>query len=198
MFQFIGRRDGGMLANKCTNILPTAVVFLMMLTGCAHQPVKPPHGFIPPGHSRLIQSVQFYPDDSKQCGPASLASVLNFHGGVYTVPEISAAVFRPDLGGTVTLEMVYFARKQGFKADWFSHGLPDLVDAIDHGHPLIVMVNYGFHRVSKYHFMVVVGYSPKGIVVFSGTEKNKLIPWAEFWETWSRADRWTMRVKGRK
>lgn len=191
MFHASDCRRGGIF-------LLAAAFFLMALAACAHQAVPLPRGFVPPDHDRLIPNVPFFPDDSKQCGPASLASVLNFHGGHYTVSEISAAVFRPDLGGTVNLEMIYFARTQGYQAEWFSGTPADVVKAIDLGQPLVVMVNYGVYRVSKYHYMVVTGYSPDGITANSGMEKSKHIPWEDFWQDWSKADRWTLLIKGRK
>lgn len=108
--------------------------------------------------------------------------------------EIGSEVFRPDLGGTVTLEMVYFARKEGFRADWFSGETIDITGSVDRGDPLIVMVDYGFNLVSKNHFMVVVGYSPEGVIVLSGLEKDKLIPWKDFLNIWRRAGNWTLRI----
>jgi len=178
-------------------IFHVAALFFFLFAACVQQPVTRTPGFVPPSETKQIRGVPFYPDDSKQCGPAALAAVLNYRGGNYDLARISQAVFRANLGGTVTLEMIYFARKEGFRAKWFNGGLSDLVEAVDSGDPLIVMVDYGFLQISKYHFMVVVGYCKQGVIVFSGREKDKLIYWDDFRGPWSRTKHWTLMIGDR-
>jgi hypothetical protein len=173
----------------------TAAVVLLLalaLAGCAG---SVPAAFSPPAGAARLGDVPFFPQLDYQCGPASLAGVLNYYGKRITPDEVARAIFREKIRGTVTLDMVLYARDQGLSARWFSATVGDLIEAVDERIPLIVMVDYGFSVVSQNHYMVVVGYDPKGIVANSGTSRETLIPWKDFLPTWERAKRWTLRIE---
>jgi hypothetical protein len=57
------------------------------------------------------------------------------------------------------------------------------------------MVDLGFAGVPKNHFMVVVGYTPEGVIANSGKTREKLIPWKAFLARWNRTKRWTLRIE---
>jgi len=71
----------------------------------------------------------------------------------------------------------------------------DIRRSVNEGVPLIVMVDLGLARVSRNHYMVVVGYSPEGIIANSGKVREKSISWSRFLTQWNRAGRWTLRVE---
>jgi len=171
-----------------------AVLLLLALSfaGCAG---SLPAAFSPPGGGARLANVPFFPQLDFQCGPASLAGVLNYYGKRITPEEIAQAIFRENIRGTVTLDMVLYAREQGLSAIWFSGSVDEIVEAINNGSPLIVMVDYGFSVVSHNHYMVVVGYDPKGIVANSGTSRETHILWSDFLPIWERAKRWTLRIE---
>jgi len=155
-------------------------------------PVQP---FQPPTNSNFIDNVPFYPRPSGQCGPESLAAVLDFYGADQNPDQIAQAVYREDLQGTVGLDMVLFARNQGYQAVFFRGTIKDLIQAVDRGRPLIIMVDYGASRLVKSHYLVVIGYSPEGITVNSGRTRGQIIPWAEFPTKWARTDYWTLLIE---
>ena len=173
----------------------TAAVLLLLavsLAGCAG---SLPAGFSPPVGAARLANVPFFPQLDYQCGPASLAGVLNYYGKRITPEEVAQAIFRKNIRGTVTIDMVLYARDQGLSARWFSGSVCEIVEAIDSGSPLVVMVDYGFSVVSHNHYMVVVGYDPRGIVANSGTSRETHISWSDFLPTWERAKRWTLRIE---
>ena len=167
----------------------------IIFQGCAAGPDNATSEVSPSIGSGKVNKVPFYPQVSFQCGPASLAGVLNFFGEGVTPDEIAEAIFRRDICGTVTLDMVLYARKRGFFAEWYNGSVGDIRRSVDERVPLIVLVDLGFASVSKNHFMVVVGYTPEGVIANSGKTREKLIPWKTFLARWNRTKRWALRIE---
>jgi len=165
--------------------------------GCTTHPQKTAPSYQAPITSGKIENVHFYPQLAYQCGPASLAGVLNYYGIDVTPDQIAMEIFRPDIGATVTMDMVLYARKKGGAAKWYSGSTHDIRCAIDAGVPLIVMVDVGVANISKYHYMVVIGYEPDGIIANTGKDREKRIRWKKFLPRWDRAKRWTLRIEPR-
>jgi len=177
-------------------LAPAFVLFsLIIFQGCAAGPDSVTSGVSPSIGSGKVNKVPFYPQVSFQCGPASLAGVLNFFGEGVTPEEIADAIFRRDIRGTVTLDMVLYARKRGFFVEWYTGSVDDIRRSVDGRVPLIVMVDLGFASVRKNHFMVVVGYTPEGVIANSGKTREKLIPWKAFLARWNRTKRWALRIE---
>ncbi len=174
------------------------IVFLLLhIFACAagHQETAP--GLEPPAGSGMVPSVPFYPQLDFQCGPASLAGVLNYHGAAVSPDEIARAIYRKGVRGTLSLDMVLYARDQGFSAEFYRGSFEDIVASVDACVPLVVMVDLGLGPVSASHYMVVVGYTREGVVVNSGEDQKKLMAWKSFLRGWARASRWTLRVAPR-
>jgi hypothetical protein len=172
-------------------VLSSFIIF----QGCAAGPDNITSEVSPSIGSGKVNKVPFYPQVSFQCGPASLAGVLNFFGEGVTPDEIAEAIFRRDIRGTVTLDMLLYARKRGFSAEWYNGSVDDIRRSVDGRVPLIVMVDLGFASLSKNHFMVVVGYTPEGVIANSGKTREKLIPWKAFLARWNRTKRWALRIE---
>jgi hypothetical protein len=179
-----------------SRLAPAFVLYsLIIFQGCAAGPDHVTSEISPSIGSGKVNKVPFYPQVSFQCGPASLAGVLNFFGQGVAPDEIAEAIFRRDIRGTVTLDMVLYARKRGFFAEWYNGSVDDIRRSVDGRVPLIVMVDLGFSSVRKNHFMVVVGYTPEGVIANSGKAREKLIPWKAFLVSWNRTKRWTLRIE---
>jgi predicted double-glycine peptidase len=179
-----------------SRLVPAFVLFsLIIFQGCAAGPDSVTSEVSPSIGSGKVNKVPFYPQVSFQCGPASLAGVLNFLGEGVTPDEIAEAIFRRDIRGTVTLDMVLYARKRGFFAEWYNGSVNDIRRSVDERVPLIVMVDLGFASVRKNHFMVVVGYTPEGVIANSGKTREKLILWKNFLARWNRTKRWALRIE---
>jgi ABC-type bacteriocin/lantibiotic exporter with double-glycine peptidase domain len=142
----------------------------------------------------LVANVPFHPQEYHQCGPASLAGVLNFLGDPATPEEIASAVFRPDLRGSVSLDLALFPRSRGLATRFYRGAPADLLAAVDAGLPLVLMLDQGFAGVRVYHFAVLIGYRPEGVILNSGRSQGLLTPWASFLAQWAGAGNWTLEV----
>lgn len=169
-----------------------ALYLLCIISGCAFTSDKYSSGFIAPLDTVKVERVDFFPQDENQCGPASLAGVLNFYGVTVTPDEIAADIWHKRNRGTLSLDMVLYARKKGLNARWFSGNIDDIQKAISGGIPLIILLDIGFANIRKYHYIVVVGFCPKGIIANSGKSREKIISWDKFLNDWNRADQWTL------
>jgi predicted double-glycine peptidase len=147
-----------------------------------------------PSQTVLIRDVPFFPQLDYQCGPASLAGVLNYYGDTVTPGEIAEAIYRQKIRGTVSLDMVLYARQRGFASKWYEGSTDDIVRAVDSGSPLVVMIDLGFSLARVYHYMVITGYSFEGVIANTGTTPQKLIFWERFMSQWEKTDNWTLLV----
>jgi predicted double-glycine peptidase len=179
------------------NIFALALTLLLALgpSGCAVSPDGTTSALLAPAGSGKVENVPFYSQRAYQCGPASLAGVLNFYGSAVTPDQIAREIFRDNLQGTVTLDMVFYAREKGFSARWYNGSANDIQCSVDGGVPLIVMIDLGFSKLRKYHYMVVFGYGPEGVTVNSGKERGKLMSWDRFFYHWKRTKYWTLRIE---
>jgi len=168
---------------------------LLALIGCTAGPRSRASNLPSANGSGKVEGVPFYPQLAYQCGPASLAGVLTFYSEDVMPDEIAEAIFRRHIHGTVTLDMVLYARNKGFSAKWYSGSADDIRRSVDQGVPLIVMVDLGFANVTNNHYMVVVGYSPKGVIAHSAKTREELITWNHFLTRWDRTNRWTLRIE---
>jgi ABC-type bacteriocin/lantibiotic exporter with double-glycine peptidase domain len=143
---------------------------------------------------QIIKNVPFYPQEKYQCGPASLAGILNFWGVTVLPEEIASEIYSRSARGTVTLDTVLYSEKKGLKASPYEGSFEDIKKKIDAGHPLIVMVDEGFWIYQKEHFMVVLGYYEKGVIVNSGKNQYEFIPLSDFLKSWGRTGHWTLLI----
>ncbi|WP_147822437.1 C39 family peptidase [Salidesulfovibrio onnuriiensis] len=175
--------------------IATMLGLLCLLAGCAaaKPTVQAPTGI----GSNMVANVPFHPQEDHQCGPSSLAMVLNHAGDNVTPEEIAQSIFRKNIRGTVSLDMALYPRNRGFNSR-FGKGDPQgLVQAVDANKPAVVMVNQGFAMARKLHYMVVTGYTPDFVVVNSGRERNKRIAWDEFLTQWRDTGFWMLTVQPR-
>ncbi len=153
---------------------------------------------IPPNEkykdARIISNVPFYPQEAYQCGPASLAGVLNYWGLKITPGEIAAEIYCPNAKGTLDVDMVLYPERKGLRSSQYRGSMEDLKINIDASRPLLVLVDDGFWVYEKSHFMVVVGYDAEGLIVNSGMEQHQYIPQKRFLRSWERTKFWTLGI----
>ena len=168
------------------------ILYLCFLNGCSTGAKE--LYIARPSQTVLIKDVPFFPQLDYQCGPASLAGVLNYYGDTVTPDEIAEAIYRQKIRGTVSLDMVLYARQRGFNSKWYGGGTDDIVRAVDSGSPLVVMIDLGFSVARVYHYMVITGYSFEGVIANTGTTPQKLISWERFMSQWEKTHNWTLLV----
>lgn len=144
----------------------------------------------------IIENVLFYPQKDFQCGPSSLASVMNFWGLNITPEDIAKDIFSKSARGTLTIDMVLYAGKKGLYSFQYKGTWEDLKSNISKGYPLIVLVDYGikpFYQAN--HFMVVIGYNEDGVIVNSDKREKIFIKKDSFLDLWEKTDYWTLLIK---
>ena len=163
------------------------VLILLWLFSCAGAPPIKNSKTI-----RVIEDVPFHPQEAYQCGPASLAGVLNYWNVNVSPKEIASEIYSKSAQGTLNIDMVLYAEKRGLKARQYRGSLEDIKSKIDAGYPLIVLVDEGFFVYQKNHFMVVIGYGGEAILANSGREQRKFFPVKDFLRSWERTKFWTL------
>ncbi|NCO84454.1 MAG: hypothetical protein COZ31_07025 [Nitrospirae bacterium CG_4_10_14_3_um_filter_44_29] len=182
--------------NKQAWILSMPVYLFLLLAFFLHSCATVNNGSMPEsGHKRVISNVPFYAQEAYQCGPASLAGVMNYWKIDVKPDDIAKEIYSKSAKGTLNIDMIIYPQKKGLTAEQYSGGMKDLKKNIDSGYPLIVLVDYGFWAFQANHFMVVVGYNEGGVIVNSGKDKGKFIPEEDFIKTWERTKFWTLLIK---
>lgn len=140
----------------------------------------------------LLQNVPFHAQDEYQCGPASLAMMLNHRDVAATPDDLKDRVYLPERQGTLQVEMVAAARERDLLVYPLEKNLEAILTEIDAGNPVLVMQNLAFNWYPQWHYAVVVGYdlAAEQMIVHSGLNEAQREPFSVFMRTWSRADYW--------
>ncbi len=143
-----------------------------------------------------IGGVPFIPQADNYCGPASLAMVLRYWGEPIDQDEIGRELYIPSIRGTLNLDLEFYARRRGYRAESFRGTLEQVKAEIDRGRPLIVFQDQGIGPLAFPHFFVVIGYDDARqlIIAHSGVTENRLISYREFLWTWGKKGNWTLRI----
>lgn len=150
------------------------------------------------GRNHIIPGVPFYAQETNQCGPASLAGVMNFWAIPVSPSDIAGEIYSKSARGTLNMDMVFYAQRKGLAAEQYSGGMDDLRRKIDAGFPLIVLVDKGFSMLEVAHFMVIIGYGEGGVIANSGREKGEVIAESDFIRVWGRTNYWTLLIRPRE
>ncbi len=138
----------------------------------------------------------FFPQEKNQCGPASLASILQFYGIETTPDEISNEIYLPRIKGTLNIDLVFYARSKGMNSEAYHGDMDDLKKRLSDGRPLLLFLNLGLKVFPAGHYIVVTGFDDKDKIIYahSGSEMDKPIRYSEFVRAWERGDFWTLLV----
>lgn len=174
----------------------TGLMLVLLLTGCATSPQWPS-----PGNSNtplqqrvLLNNVPFYPQERYQCGPASLATMLNSQG-LSTSPEaLKDQVYIPGRKGSLQVEMIATGRAHEMLVYPLDKHLESLLEEVAAGHPVLVMQNLFFNWWPQWHFAVVVGFDgqKQTLILNTDTRKHYETSVKVFSATWARADNWAV------
>lgn len=169
--------------------------FALLLGGCATPQtqalLKDKSGL--PTHTEL-EHTPFYPQETHQCGPASLATAMNASGVRVTPAELTPQIYIPGREGSLQVEMLAATRRQGLVAYQLAPSLNDLLAEVVAGTPVVVLQNLGLSIAPQWHYAVAVGYNLKReeIILRSGKEKRQVLPLKTFEYTWERSNFWAM------
>ncbi|MBI4745195.1 MAG: C39 family peptidase [Deltaproteobacteria bacterium] len=176
-------------------------IALLILSGCYLPTYYHDRQFS--GEGRYINDVPFFPQEDNYCGPATMASVLNYRGYEVSLEEVASKVFTPKLKGSVTVDMLNYAKGIGFYAAWYKGSIQNLRKEIDNRRPLILYLDFGYklfpagHPIfPSGHYVVAVGYDDKkeGIIAYSGKDKDLFIPYNKLIKSWGKTGFWTLLI----
>lgn len=140
----------------------------------------------------LLDEVAFFPQVKYQCGPAALATVLNY-SNVEVVPDnLIDKVFIPERNGSLQIEMVATARSYGKLTYPLEKQLKALLTELAAGNPVLVFQNLALSIWPQWHYAVAVGYDLDSaeLILRSGTYREHRLPLATFERTWQRGGYW--------
>jgi ABC-type bacteriocin/lantibiotic exporter with double-glycine peptidase domain len=189
---------GRVRVNTCAR--PIIFFSLLLVAGFPTGCTKINFADVRPGletHGHYIENVPFYRQSESTCGPAALASIFAFWGHPESLGSITAAIYLPDLGGTLPMDMENFARKAGFETISSSGTLAELKIAIRKGTPVVCMLDLGFSLYRRPHYITVIGYDDVHamIICHDGSTPNSLIGYDKFNKEWARAGRWMLKIE---
>jgi hypothetical protein len=141
-----------------------------------------------------LVDVPFFPQEENHCGPAALATVLVAGGSAVTPETLAEQVYIPDRQGSLQVEMLAAARRNGHIAWQLAPSLVDVLREVAAGNPVIALQNVGLRPMPIWHYAVVVGYDlDKGEVLLrSGDQRRKRVPFAPLDFFWRDSKYWAI------
>jgi hypothetical protein len=185
--------------SKASVVSLFAAVLAIALAGCATPPqtaqlLAERPATLPVTHQ--IPAVPFFEQDALQCGPASLAMVLNHWGKRVTPQDLTPQMFLPGREGSLQLEVLAASRRGGMLAVPLAPTLLALLAEVAAGHPVIVLQNLSLPIAPVWHYAVVTGYdlNAQTIVLHSGPTRDLRMSLTAFENTWARSAHWSVTV----
>lgn len=176
--------------------LAAASLLMILVTGCTGKDFAA----LRPGlesRGAYIEGVPFYQQSESTCGPAALASMLDFRGRPESLEHITEKIYHPELRSTLPMDMENYAREAGFKTESSSGSLGELKAYIRKGIPVICLLDTGFSLYHQPHYVTVIGYDDvhKVFIVHDGLAPNSLISHKKFNKGWVRAGYWMLVIE---
>jgi ABC-type bacteriocin/lantibiotic exporter with double-glycine peptidase domain len=189
------RGDEGVSVRILKMLAVLVVLWTILGVACTSTAVRPAQ--LSTAQPLYVAGVPFFPQLTAQCGPASLAAVLNYWGEEVSPEQIAREIYVPRLRGSLSLDLWRYARMKKFEASIHRGSLEYLQSHLQLNEPIVASLNLGYRLVPLGHFLVVVGLDPQEgtVITYSGTEKNSRIPFDEFLSAWEKTGYWALLVK---
>lgn len=170
--------------------------FIALIQGCSSITLqsdnlleKKPSEFIQP---QELVNVSFNPQRKYECGPASLATVLQWQGLNISDNNLVPQVYLPERKGSLQIELLAATRRYGFIPYIIDKEMSALLKEVKAGNPVLVLQNLGLDWYTKWHYAVVIGYdiNKDEIILRSGEIQRHVNSFSLFERTWRRAKYW--------
>lgn len=183
-----------------------ALLLTLVLAGCAAPAPQTAIGLLqspqwrsgalveaPPGlpSQAWITGLDFFPDDSTDCGPSALATVLR-HAGVDATPQsLKPQVYTPGLHGSLQFDLLGATRRAGRIPYVLPPQLGALFQQIAADQPVLVLQKVG-PSARDWHAAVVTGYDLRSdtVSLMSSTASNLQLTIGAFDRSWAAGGRW--------
>lgn len=144
--------------------------------------------------SSEIRNVPYFAQTEHHCGPAALAMALNSAGASVTPALLTHQVYLPGRQGSLQVEMLAAARRNGKVAYVLEPKLGDVLLEVNAGVPVITLEDRGTVLFPLWHYSVVLGFDlHRGdILRHSGAQERAASPLSLFEYFWRAAGRWAM------
>ena len=182
-----------------SRVLILAPCFLF-LSGCARGlvtlPVTTPTSPFDVSAVLYLEDVPPITQQAYQCGPAALASVLNYWKDPQTAEAVATALYKPGSHGVLNFELLHHAGERGFWAQVPSGADESPRPWLERKIPLVAMLSTGVLWAEKYHFVVLKGFNDNERFYYANTgdEDTRAIDYGEFENRWNKAGRWSLVV----
>lgn len=172
------------------------LVCVLLLAGCVAVPVQDLLARWPaqlPERASL-SAVPFYPQEDYECGPASLAMLLQSAGVNAAPADLVPQVYLPGRQGSLQVEMMVAARRHGLPAYQLAPTLQAVLGEVAAGHPVLVFQNLSLPVYPVWHYAVVIGFDRERntITLHSGRTPRLEMTLSVFERTWARGEHWAM------
>jgi tetratricopeptide (TPR) repeat protein len=143
-----------------------------------------------------LKDVPFLPQDDHLCGPAALATLLQYSGRDIKPEQLTEQVYVPGRAGSFAVEMVAAARQQGRLVYPIAPHLSAVLTALEQGYPVLVLQNNGLGIYPVWHYAVVVGadQAQEKLWLRSGRSERLEMSFSSFERTWARSQYWGVLV----
>ena len=133
----------------------------------------------------------YFPQETFQCGPAALATLLQDAGVDATPESLQPEVYIPARHGSLQAELLAAARRHDRLAYVIDPDTAALRRQLDAGRPVLVLQNFGSRGSPVWHYAVVIGYESGGRawLLRSGSTPRQRLVARRFEASWDRADR---------
>ncbi|XQU07024.1 PA2778 family cysteine peptidase [Halomonas sp. LY9] len=184
------------MMNRYVNARTAGVLLLslliLLLTGCARSPVLLESTKASLAPQTELTEVPFFAQTEYQCGPATLAMVLNHEGVEASVDELIPQVFLPGRDGSVQPEMLATVRRYERLAIPIRGTMDALLTHLEAGDPVVVMQNLALPAFPMWHYAVAIGFDlpNETLILRSGEIERHTLSFSRFDATWARSERW--------
>lgn len=143
-----------------------------------------------------LTGVPFNPQREYQCGPAALATVLQWRNVRVSADELVNDVYLPERKGSLQIEMLATVRRYDMIPYVIDRKMEALLQEVRAGNPVLVLQNLGLDWHPFWHYAVVIGYDLGNdrIILRSGEVKRHINSFSLFERTWRRSNYWGMVV----
>ncbi len=165
-------------------------VLLLSLIACATNPLSQDQQRL----NRLsheLHQVPFFPQQSFQCGPAAVATVLAYEGVEIDPEQLVAEVYLPRAYGSLQAELLASFRRHQ-RIPYPVAGIADLLDQTEVGRPVLVLQRVRNWLVPAWHYAVVIGFDreQQQLILRSGKQRRLQLSLADFLKSWRQGEQW--------